>query len=295
MPTLEEVRAPGFSGFNPTKDRHEDVREFGARCKEGLQYASWVRGLATIDQAAQCCERETDERLFEILADSLPKTHRFLYFAGQTVKIGSRFGALRVLLEGEAHKLKKNEPKITFEEEGKEHGLVALNSRLARDPAGKATSETCLESYSKNVKTRYEPQGGLNKQPKKKRRKVSHDSSSEEEPPADVAVVTAENIYEQVMAIAEKNAASKLECFKFAKGNCRDEQCRWSQDSSSKNSDRRTSQSGREATRPAENIRGKVLHVTLHITTHQKFKEKVKVPTTGKRIIEIILGMNSAP
>ena len=42
-----------------------------------------------------------------------------------------------------------------------------------------------------------------------KRRKVSHDSSSEEEPPADVAVVTAEDIYERVMAIAEKNAASK--------------------------------------------------------------------------------------
>ena len=187
----------------------------------------------------------------------MPETYRFLYFAGQAAKVGSRFGVLRVLLEGEAHKLKRNEPKITFEEEGKEHGLVALNSRLARDPAGKATSKTCSESYSKNVKTRYEPQGGLNKRPKKKRRKVSHNSSSEEELPADVAVVTAESIYEQVMAIAEKNAANKMECFKFAKGNCRDEQCRWSHDGSNKNFDRRTSQSGREATRPADNIRGK--------------------------------------
>ena len=44
----------------------------------------------------------------------------------------------------------------------------------------------------------------------------------------------AEDIYEQVMAIAEKNAASKMECFKFAKGNCRDKQCRWSHDSSNK-------------------------------------------------------------
>ena len=51
--------------------------------------------------------------------------------------------------------------------------------------------------------------------------------------------------------------SNKLECFKFAKGNWRDEQCRWSHDSSTKKFDRRTSHSGREVSRPAENIRGK--------------------------------------
>ena len=64
--------------------------------------------------------------------------------------MGEKIGALRVLLEGEAHKLKSREPVVSFADDEQEgHSMVALNSRLARDPSGKATSETCSESYTK--------------------------------------------------------------------------------------------------------------------------------------------------
>ena len=133
-------------------------------------------------------------------------------------------------MDGEAHKLKSIEPAVRFADDYEEHGLVALNSRLARDPAGKPTSETCSESYSKNVKTKYEPQGGLNKQAAKKRGKkdIPHDSSSEEEPAADVsAITTAENIYRHVLAIVnQQEKANKMPCFKFARGACSDDQCK---------------------------------------------------------------------
>ena len=101
---------------------------------------------------------------------------------------GERFGVLRTFLETESHKIEEQEPKVTFtQEEETGHAYVALNSRLARDPAGKATSETCSESYSKNVKTKFEPQRGLQKETKKRGRKHAslNDSSSDEDRPAE--------------------------------------------------------------------------------------------------------------
>ena len=154
---------------------------------------------------------------------------------------GSKLGLLRALLEREADKLRGGEPTVKFAGNYNEHGLVALNSRLARDPAGKPTSETGSESYSKNVKTKYEPQSGLIKQATKKRRKknVSYDSSSEEELAADVSAITTANIYQHVIAIVNQQAkASKGPCFKFARGACSDEHCKWSHDSSQQTTSR---------------------------------------------------------
>ena len=179
--------------INPVMAKMESIRDFGARCRDGQQYAAWVRGLGTQSAMEKESGVDTDTRLFTIMADNLPSEYRFLYFIVNTgTAPGSKLGALRVLLDGEAHKLKSSEPAVRFADDYEEHGLVALNSRLARDPAGKPTSETCSESYSKNVKTKYEPQGGLNKQAAKKRGKkdIPHDSSSEEEPAADVSAIT---------------------------------------------------------------------------------------------------------
>ena len=97
------------------------------------------------------------------------------------------------------------------QDEDVEHARVALSSRLARDPAGNATSETGSESYSMNVKTRFESQRGLLEDTKKRGRRHAslHDSSSDEERPADVASIMGANISKQAMAIATQKQNEK--------------------------------------------------------------------------------------
>jgi hypothetical protein len=222
--------------LNPVITKAESIRDFGARCRDEQQYAAWARGLTKEDASSKESATDTDNRLFTILADNLPEVYRFLYFTvSRDTPVGDRFGALRVLLEGEAHKLKGREPVVSFADDEQEgHSMVALNSRLARDPAGKATSETCSESYTKNVETKFEPQSGPSKKKAKKQRKKASsnldDSSSEEESRVDVAAIAASDFCNKVLAIMEKTSGSKQECFKFAKGGCKQYSCRYSHD-----------------------------------------------------------------
>ena len=64
-----------------------------------------------------------------------------------------------------------------------------------------------------NVKTRFEPQRGLQEDTKKRGRRHAslHDSSSDEERPADVASIMGANIYKQAMAIATQKQNEKKE------------------------------------------------------------------------------------
>ena len=149
-------------------------------------------------------------------------------------------------------------PKVTFEEGSKENGFVALNSRMTRDPDGKPTSKTRSENYSKNVQTKYEPQGGLKKQTKKRIRNREHDSSSEEDPPADVSAVTASDIYRQVLKIAEqRSAGSKTEGPKVAEGTYKSEQNKWSNSDSNWDISHQHKHPGAREARSTENRRGR--------------------------------------
>ena len=54
-----------------------------------------------------------------------------------------------------------------------------------------------------------------------------------------VSAITTANIYQHVMAIVNQQAkASKGPCFKFARGACSDEHCKWSHDSAQQTTSR---------------------------------------------------------
>ena len=221
----------------------ELIRSFAARCRAEERYCNWIRAhhasttptdratQAQIDSMSRTVDEDIDSSLFAALAGALPISLAYMRSnVEKQSKLGTKFSALRLELEGEADFLKEHSaqhPKVSFLDTQSDHSAhVALSTRISKDPKGAPVSENITESYQKQVSTNF-------KLKKDKRRRGSDDDSDTKEddvvsfidkiktPIVDPVVATLWSKLLEIDSRLPTIAPVNLPCFDFqGKGNC---------------------------------------------------------------------------
>ena len=221
-PLVAFSREEGISLTRIDIVRGENVREFGTRCTQELGYITWLRELCPTSNAWEATKQDIDLGLFKALARALPENYMYMrsQVEGKHKKGEPLFVSLRNAVEAEVNATRSVNSNTQSDNDQPPHqSLVALTSRLSRDPRSKAVSEKHTENFSREISTLFLAHGAKRsktgdkhkqeKEGKKKKARVSElESESEEEPSADVAMVTPKNFFQQVMAIATNHANS---------------------------------------------------------------------------------------
>ena len=239
------------------------MRPFAERCKSELRYCTWLRELhapaVSRDAQAEAQSREMakhidddiDTQLFIALASSLPPQLAYMRAnVEERSRVGSKFSALCLALEGEADFLKESNNSRTnisyLDNHHDEHSAnVALATRIAKDPRGVPVTERITESYKKDVSTDYK----MKKRDKRRLEEVD-DSDDKEEPPKvhkihqdpqQPLAHIVKDLWNHVMVLDSQKSKftsqRDLPCFNFAKGNCRLNDCKYSHANSPSNDD----------------------------------------------------------
>jgi hypothetical protein len=247
----------------------ELLRVFAARCKSELRFCTWLRELHTpapardatlaaqMSMLSKQIDDDIDTQLFGVLSSSLPNTMAYMRTDVENrAAVGAKFSTLCVSLEGEADFQKENRAsgsRIHFldtDQQDDHVAHVALTTRIAKDPKGRAVSEQITEKYHKEVSTNFKLKGRdkrrrdeeedeeEEKDELPKVHKIKRDSSPEVDPHT-------KELWHRVLNLeSQPRKASTLPCFDFAKGNCVRSPCQYSHDnppkvSSQKKTERR--------------------------------------------------------
>jgi hypothetical protein len=264
----------------------ELVRPFAERCKSELRYCTWLRELHAAppsrDHFANDHSREImkqvdddiDTQLFTALATSLPPSLAYMRSnVEERSRIGSKFSALCLALEGEANFQKENtnsRSKLSYldntQEEQEHSANVALATRIAKDPRGVPVSERITESYKKNVSTDFK----LGKRDKRRLDDEEEDSEEKEEPAKVQRILKQQSeevdplvgeLWNRLFVLesqkARTTAQGNLPCFDFAKGRCKLNPCKYSHASVPDTDSSSSSRSSRPPSPPRERYRSR--------------------------------------
>jgi hypothetical protein len=203
---------------------------------------------------------DIDTQLFTALSASLPSQLAYMRSnVEERSRVGAKFSALCLALEGEADFQKENNnsrSKISYlDNNNDEHSAnVALTTRIAKDPRGTPVTERITESYQKNVSTDFK----LRKRDKR-RLDEEEDNDEKDEPPIVQKILKQQpeevdplvkelwnRLYVLESHKVRSNAQGDLPCFDFAKGRCTRLPCGFShapvQETDSSSSNRSTRQ-----------------------------------------------------